>query len=535
MFLTSRAQSRALAAALFLLMLAPSASLAWRYRSMPQFGLHHDDALYFVSAKAVADGLGYRIESMPEQPFQTKYPPAYPLLLSAVWMLKPDFPQNLPLAALLSWLMLPAYVLLARKVFSGYGFGFVAGLFLCFAITLNVVSMMLAMSLMSDLLFCVALLSVIVLAERWGEAEQPWWIYIFLGLMAGFAYLIRSVAAPLLISVPLCYWMRGRRGAAGLFIGGMLPAMIGWQVWVKLHQPAGTDAFTLYYTNYLGFYIRYVDRADIPALLRTNIEAYWKGLGQLLLFNIDDSFLSTQLARVTTIAAILGAVRLVRRTGRVQYGVYAIGLSIMLLLWNFAPSPRFLFPLFVFFAGGLFTELQHVWKLIRLNRIKPKRPDRIAAYVVAGLLFCYFFAWAKFTWDGAIDLLPGVLNAREELLAKTVPVYEWIRKSTPRDATFLAYDDAVLYLYSGRRGLSPPILTHLLIRDDAAGVLTYLNSLPQMAKDRGLTHILLTDVDFYRDFHANGTKALRKAVDTSPLWQLEYSDQHARVYKLKPG
>jgi hypothetical protein len=535
MFLTSRAQSRALAAALFVLMLAPSAFLAWRYRGMPQFGLHHDDALYFVSAKAIADGLGYRIESMPEQPFQTKYPPAYPLLLSAVWTVKPDFPQNLPVAALLSWLMLPAYVVLARKIFSAYGFGFVAGFFLCFAITLNVVSMMLAMSLMSDLFFCAALLAVMVLAERWGEAEQPWWIYICLGLMAGFAYLIRSVAAPLLISVPLCYWMRGRRRAAGLFIAGMLPAMIGWQVWVKLHQPAGMDAFTLYYTNYLGFYKRYVDRSDIPALLRTNIEAYWKGLGQLLLFNIDDSFLSIQLARVTTIAAISGAVRLVRRTGQIQYAIYAIGLSIMLLLWNFAPSPRFLFPLFVFFAAGLFTEVQHVWKLIQVNRIKPKRPDRIAAYVVAGLLFCYCFAWAKFTWDGATDLLPGVLHDRKELLAKTKPVYEWIRNKTPQDATFLAYDDAVLFPYSGRRGLSPPILTPLLIRDNAPGILTYVNSLPQMAKDRGLTHILLTAADFYRDFHGKRAEALRKAVDTSPDWQLEYSDQHARVYKLKPG
>jgi hypothetical protein len=125
------------------------------------------------------------------------------------------------------------------------------------------------------------------------------------------------------------------------------------------------------------------------------------------------------------------------------------------------------------------------------------------------------------------------LRGREELLSNTSRVYGWIRDKTPQDATFLAYDDAVLYLHSGRRGVSPPILTRLVIRDDDAAILAYLNSLPQMAKDRGLTHILLTDVDFYRDFHANGTKALRKAVETSPLWQLEYSDEHAHVYKLR--
>jgi hypothetical protein len=256
-------------------------------------------------------------------------------------------------------------------------------------------------------------------------------------------------------------------------------------------------------------------------------------VGQLLLFNIGDGFFSTQLARLTTAAAILGSVRLVRRTGRMQYAIYAIGLSILLLIWNFAPSPRFLFPLFVFFTAGLFTELQHVWELIRLNRVKPKRSDRVAAYVVAGLLFCYCFTWAAFTWDGVTSLLPGVLESRQELLTNTAPVYAWIRSRTPAEATFLAYDDAVLYLYSGRRGLSPPLPTRLLIRDDDPAILAYLNTLPGLARDRGLTRILLTDVDFYRDFHANGMKALRQAVDTSPLWQLEYSDPHARVYKLK--
>jgi hypothetical protein len=136
--------------------------------------------------------------------------------------LHPDFPGNLPVAALLSWLMLPAFLLLARKVFTGLGFGFFAGWFLCFTIALNVVAIMLAMSLMSDLIFCVALLAVLLLAERWSDRQCPWWTYVCLGLLAGCAFLIRSVAAPLLFSVPFCYWRKGRSGAAGLFAGAML-------------------------------------------------------------------------------------------------------------------------------------------------------------------------------------------------------------------------------------------------------------------------------------------------------------------------
>jgi hypothetical protein len=58
--------------------LLPSAWLAWRFRAMPQLGAYHDDAVYLVSAKALADHSGYRIVSLPEQPFQTKYPPVFP-------------------------------------------------------------------------------------------------------------------------------------------------------------------------------------------------------------------------------------------------------------------------------------------------------------------------------------------------------------------------------------------------------------------------------------------------------------------------
>src|ERR1700676_4443500 len=61
----------------FLLLLLPSAQFAWRNRDMPNFGYLHDDALMFVTAQGIAQGNGYRISSLPEAPYQTKYPPLY--------------------------------------------------------------------------------------------------------------------------------------------------------------------------------------------------------------------------------------------------------------------------------------------------------------------------------------------------------------------------------------------------------------------------------------------------------------------------
>ncbi len=81
----------------FLAALIPSAYLAWTLRTMPHLGFYHDDSIYWVSGRSLAMGDGYRIQSLPSQPYQTKYPPLYPALLAAIWKINPKFPANLPL------------------------------------------------------------------------------------------------------------------------------------------------------------------------------------------------------------------------------------------------------------------------------------------------------------------------------------------------------------------------------------------------------------------------------------------------------
>src|SRR6266702_8851828 len=108
-------------ALIFLILLIPSAQLAWRNREMPQFGHMHDDGLYFVTAKSVAAN-SYRIASLPENAFQTKYPPLFPLYLSAIWRINPNFPGNLQLATLLSWLAMVVYLAMAWLYYRNCGF-----------------------------------------------------------------------------------------------------------------------------------------------------------------------------------------------------------------------------------------------------------------------------------------------------------------------------------------------------------------------------------------------------------------------------
>ena len=77
---------------------------------MPLLSAMSDDGIYLVGAKSLAEGAGYHIQSLPRQPYQTKYPPLYSWLLSWIWKASPGFPSNLPVAAFFAWALLPAFL-----------------------------------------------------------------------------------------------------------------------------------------------------------------------------------------------------------------------------------------------------------------------------------------------------------------------------------------------------------------------------------------------------------------------------------------
>ena len=74
----NRGKQRAIIA-VFFAVLAVFYALAWL---SPAIGLYHDDAVYLVTAKAIAAGHGYTIESLPHPIPQTKYPPLFPAVLA---------------------------------------------------------------------------------------------------------------------------------------------------------------------------------------------------------------------------------------------------------------------------------------------------------------------------------------------------------------------------------------------------------------------------------------------------------------------
>lgn len=494
---------------------------------MPHLGFYHDDSLYWVSAKSLAERGEYRIASLPGQPFQAKYPPLYPALLAVIWKIDPQFPSNIPLATMLAWLFLPLYLALVWAFLGRYGFSFRDRCILTAFAGLNPVAATFSVSLMPELLF-----TALLLASMWmAEAEQRVrWLALAAGICAGLAYLAKSSAAPLLITAPLCFLWRRQFAKAGLFFAGMAPAVLGWQWWSSQHVSHSWDLVTLYYTNYLGFQIYNVPLRDLPLVFWHNLDGFIMAIGKVLTFDVQWG--AKALERIVAVGAIAGTIRLGRRTGLLQYPAAALGISGILLVWHYVPDQRFVFPLYPLLLAGLWTELSNVCQTLRAAWQKNKSGERVVAFGGAAALAALALFVGFTSLNGLFSFLPDLFASYGAAFAAREPAYQWIAKHAPETANVFAYDDPMLYLYTGRKSCNLPIPPKLYYHDDDAGIDRLLASIPDFARQYSLSYVLLTPGDFYRDLHEPGAAHLANAVQHSGAFEQEFQTPSASVYRF---
>jgi hypothetical protein len=516
----------------FLAALIPSAYFAWTLRSMPHLGFYHDDSIYWVSARSLALGDGYRIQSLPGQPYQTKYPPLYPALLAAIWKLNPRFPANLPVATLFAWLLLPIFLAALWFLLRDYGFSWRERTVMLLMAALSPVTVVFSFSLMPELLFTALLLASLILAERATKPDAPRWLTLLAAICAALAYLAKSIAAPLLLTVPLCFAMRKQFRKAAVFFAAMLPAVAGWQWWTARHLAHSWDLVTLYYTNYVGFQMYNVPPRDLPLVVWYNLDGFLQGAGKLLIFDLP--YGSKHLERIVAIAAIAGCIRLTMRKRALQYPLAALGMSAILLVWHFPPDQRFVFPLYPLLLMGLATEVRNICTALRTAWAKPALADRCAVAGFGGLLACVA-AFAIFcTVFGLTHVIPDLFASYRSDFSARRQAYEWIDNNVPRDANIYAYQDPVLFLYTGRKACRLPIPPKFLYHGDDNGIDRLMGSMADFARGYQLEYLLLTPDDYYRDLDAKGTHGLTEAMQSSSFRQV-YASTGAAIYKLNPA
>lgn len=520
-----------LAIPLALLVLVPSGSFAWRFRSMPQLASYHDDSVYWLSAKSLAQGEGYRIPHLPEEPAQTKYPPLYPALLSLVWKFGGAFPGNLSVVTALQWSFVPIAAALAWLYFRRIRFEPLIAYWMTLAIAAGPMTVIFSVSSMTELPFTTVLLGVMLLIET--EDELPVKRAFFAGVLAGAAFLIRSNAIVLAATVPMLWILRRRYRPAAAFALPLLATIAGWQSWCALHAFPAKDNILFYYTSYVGFYVRTFSLADLPTRVWVNVDAVIEALARLVIFNTGEQLWMRPLAWVITATAVAGAVMLYRRGIR-QYPAFAVLFVAMLLLWQYPPDQRFVYPILPLYIAGLVTKLTEIGRLAVNTWRTVRGANRFAAVLVFSMIFAVIAGCAASMGYGIFVLLPSYFHDRQEQRAHMRPVYLWIALNTRSDERFAAYDDTLLYLYTRRQGYTVPILPALVYGTEADAVSKYVFSLADLWREKGVTYVLATEYDFQRDLHKPAQDSLSRLLQDRSRFQQVYGDPTARVYRLAP-
>jgi hypothetical protein len=541
-------------AAILCLALAPSAFVAFQSLDMPHLGAFHDDGLYWVCGKSLAQGSGYRILSLPEQPFQTKYPPLYPLLLAGIWKLAPEFPANLRLATALAWLALPVYLLLCRKLFTDLGLGAAHARVLVVLLGLNSYVIFYSISLMSEVPFTCLLLACFLVGRRAGEPGASRWTALAAGALGAAAYLMRNAALPLLVAAPLYYAWRKRYAQAAVFFGAMFPAVAAWYLWVRAHQLDTSDPLLLYYTDYVRFHLASFRWADAPLLVLKNLAGTLEGTGSALMV-----FDAGALARVLGVAVLWGCVRLgsgnrglarvspadtpacprfsvFSRVGRPHFPyLFAAGYLLLLQGWHLGLGYRYvrlLLPLLPLLLAG-FSEVFRRAAVRARDWFGSTEARRIAGACATATVLGLIAVLAAANMFATLWRAPGYTARARESLAGTLPAYRWIADNLPQNATFLAGHEPVLYLYTGRRGYRPVVPPGLLYRYDWPGIAAFYRGVGELARRHGVSYVLL---------RAGGGEAevgdpigIQRLITESPALEPVYRSAWASVYRVKPG
>ncbi|MFN0102439.1 MAG: hypothetical protein ACKV2U_10170 [Bryobacteraceae bacterium] len=498
---------------------------------MPHASEYHDDGIYYVSAKSLAGGGGYAIESLPKQPAQTKYPPLWPAVLSIAWRLEPHYPDNLPIAMLLCWIWLPLTLFAYRRWLQLAKLSPDAVLLLGAAWALNPYVVLFSTTMLSEMQFTFLLLAAVLCMHRHG----PHWALVA-GVLAGLAFLTRTAGLALLPAALVCYLLRHRWKQLCLFAAGMLPAVVGWTSWSITNLDTGDDTATLYYTNYFGHYLANFQWTEFHVYFWKNLDGMLRGLGALVLPDVTQSLIDKVLAESIAIAGIVGVARLVRENRQsiyVPYAAFAGCYALMLAVWYFPPNERFMLPIVPLWLAGLYAEMKRLAGHIVIVFRKPEMSQKIAGGLIAGMLTILSILCGMRQWTLLTDGLPRFYEDHAQRLANSEPAMTWIRENLPLEARFLAENDPLLYLRTGRRGAGLFLPTIHWYREDQAARTADLAEAAVHARAQYLDYFLLNDWDWARDMPAEEHAKLIAALKLDSRIEQIYVSGPTAVYRIR--
>ena len=431
---------------------------------------HYDDANYVVTAKALATGEGYRLISFPDAPPQTLYPPFYPIVLSAIWRLEPEFPANLKsmllvsTAAALGFLLL-TYGYLTRCGHAGPGFA----LAIIFFTSLNPLTLFYATSVMSETLYAALTIAGLWLIEAWGKrpgggaaSGTEWRHGVATGLVLGASFLTRTVGVAL-IGTAIVDLIRKRQWKRLALLSAVACTFAtAWFVWSYIADIHIRRDSILARPSRMGFILEGLGHGKLDFLrtITQNLFTVAVSLGcTLIAFFIhvgaDVRTTSVRMAFAALVFAlvllVLGFIRSLRGGFRPVHWFVVLYLA-AITIPPIPPQQRYLLPLVPFLLLWSGSELDRMSRLFigELRAMKTVMNVMIASTLCVCIALWGAYVTYRHVYWTRILIADVPASYRVQWLENN-NVLHWIAENTdPRDVLVCEFDP-LYYLFTGRR------------------------------------------------------------------------------------
>lgn len=443
-----------------------------------------DDAWYVLLAKALATGQGYTLINSPTAGIMPFYPPGFPFLLSFVFRVAPDFPQNVWLLKSISVAAMFGVGAVCYYYYTHYrGVSRLLSAALALAVVLHPVLVFLATSaVMTEAVFVLTQMLAIIVIERCvrTEALAKTWHWVVSGAaLASFAFLTRSAGVAVIVGT-FCYLLKERqRGAAATFAATVLLLVGPWLVYTKQHTPtveqrAEQGGYIMYpYTE--QFWMKVpgnplrgtVSAWDLPHRVWDNaVQIAGEDVGRIIAIPFFRSHLVSgyemmgyrdgvgPLSFLLTGVMLLGFIATLREKATLAefISVFTLGMT---LLWPWYPL-RFLIPCLPFFLlyflrGAQVLHQGYQWMRASADRrARPLVALTLAGVVISVSLYdhaAYLFARAK---NSPTESPVFYYRFRENEAAML-----WMRDNIPpASGVVISSNPPLIHLYTGLKTVS---------------------------------------------------------------------------------
>lgn len=459
-------------------------------------GLFKDDGWYVVLAKSLASGHGYNMINLPQHSGLYFYPPLFPLLLSLLYRLSPEFPANVWLLKSLSIASMMAAGFLVFQLFNRHDRlpRFLAYLVAFATVAAPPFVFLATSSVMSECFFSALCFATLLALERWQLEQQEapdWRKVIIVAVLTSACYLTRTIGIALVATVVVTFFARRRFKALCLFAVTIAFCVAPWNLYKHFFALRSSGPSVVAETYSAQFWDRRasskakitvrdlpgrvwqlstviagddVGGTLIPSLYRSPCESGKEVIDMTSVIPrisgnaIGESPGSMGLAPAgQIISACFALLLLIGSFRAAKHGLRCselfCGLSLILIvLWPWNPM-RFLVPLLPFFLYFLVLGIGAVHKFIvrnvgSLSISDPWRASRIAIVCILGF----------FVYDNAMYIVAKHKNPETLQYPKWLRDFNsfqqaasWVRDHTADNEVITSDNLPATYLYTQRK------------------------------------------------------------------------------------